>query len=131
MMAEAVRVNVQRIGRETTTLEEDIARAEFVAKLMDAQFEVGGIKFGLDALIGLIPVAGDLISTGIGFYPLLIARKHGLGRVVVARMLMNLGVDFLAGAVPLVGDAFDVVIKANLKNVELLKRAVEKRELRG
>ncbi len=129
-MTEAVRVNVQRVSPQASSLEADIERADFVAKLMDAQFDVAGVKFGLDALIGLIPVAGDVVSTAIGLYPLIIARKHKLGRVVIARMAMNLGVDFLVGAIPLVGDAFDVVMRANLKNVELLKKAVAKRQLR-
>lgn len=123
MMADAVRVNVQRVQRQTTTLEEDVVRAEFIARLMDSQFEVGGVKFGLDALVGLIPVAGDLITMSIGLYPIFIARKHKLGRMIIARMLMNLGVDFVAGAVPVVGDALDVMVKANIKNVELLKKA--------
>ncbi|MBC7782605.1 MAG: DUF4112 domain-containing protein [Burkholderiales bacterium] len=127
-MMEATRVNVRRVDRPVGELAADIQRARAMAKLMDSQFEVAGVKFGMDSLIGLLPVAGDAVSFAIGLYPILIARKHGLGRVVVGRMLLNLGVDFLAGAVPVVGDVVDVMVKANLKNVELLERAAEKRD---
>jgi hypothetical protein len=126
---EAIPVEVRRTEPTTTNLATDIARAETIAKLMDSQFEIAGIKFGADALIGLIPVAGDAITTIIGMYPLMIARKHNLGGVVIGRMLLNLGIDFAVGSVPLLGDAFDVWSKANLKNVALLKKAAEKRKL--
>jgi hypothetical protein len=68
-------------------------------------------------------VAGDLIALTVGTYPIYLARKHGLGRTVIARMWANLAVDFVGGLVPIVGDAFDVVYKANLKNLKLLEDA--------
>ena len=122
-MTHTIPVDVRRIAPAVDSLEADIARAEQLAKLMDGQFTVGGVSFGLDSLIGLVPVAGDAISAFIGLYPVFLARKHKLGRIVVARMLANLGIDFLAGAVPVAGDVFDVFVKANLKNVALLKKA--------
>jgi len=111
--------------REVFAQDLQIARA--ISRLLDSQFEVGGVKFGLDAILGLIPVAGDLISTAIGLYPIHLARKHRLGRLVVLRMLANLGADFLIGAVPLAGDAFDVFFKAHLKNYKLLESAARER----
>ncbi|MDB5326664.1 MAG: hypothetical protein JWM57_2233 [Phycisphaerales bacterium] len=125
-MAETIRVEAQRVPFTSNPAEDlaaDLRRAEVFAKLMDSQFDVGGVKVGLDALVGLIPVAGDAVSALIGLYPLYLARKHGLGKIVMGRMLMNLGVDFLAGSVPVAGDLLDVFVKANLKNVELLKKA--------
>ena len=125
-MAETIRVDAHRVpytANPADDLAADLRRAEIFGKLMDAQFEIGGVKVGLDAVIGLIPVAGDAVSALIGLYPLYLARKHGLGKVVMGRMLMNLGVDFLAGSVPVAGDLLDVFVKANLKNVELLKKA--------
>ncbi len=122
---ETIRVDVRRAQPITTDLASDIKRVEALAKLMDAQFEIGGVKVGADSLIGLIPVAGDAISFVIGLYPVMIARKHGLGRIVVGKMLMNLGIDFVAGAVPVAGDLLDVFVKANMKNLELLKKAAE------
>lgn len=123
----AIPVDVRRVASSRAELDADMARAEFVAKLMDSQFEIGQFKFGADALVGLIPVAGDAVSFFVGLYPVYLARKHGLGRIVIGRMLMNLGVDFVVGAVPVVGDVADVFHKANLKNLALLKNAVQKR----
>ena len=111
----------------TTTLDQDLAIAKTVAKLMDSQFEVAGIKFGLDSLIGLVPVAGDAAAFVIGMYPIYLARKHRLGKLIIGRMFMNLGADFITGAVPLVGDLLDVAYKANLKNYKLLEDAAAKR----
>lgn len=109
------------------TLEQDLATARIVAKAMDSSFEIGGIKFGLDAIIGMVPVAGDAVSLAVGLYPIFLARKHKLGKVIVMRMMANLGVDFVTGLVPVAGDAFDVLFKANLKNLKLLEDAASKR----
>lgn len=125
----AIPVDVRRVPSARAELDADLARAEMIAKLMDSQFQLGTFKFGADALIGLVPVAGDAISFAIGLYPVFLARKHGLGRVVVGRMLMNLGVDFVVGAVPLVGDIADVFHKANLKNLALLRKAAATRSI--
>lgn len=94
---------------------------------MDSQFEVGGIKFGLDAVVGLIPLVGDTLTALASLYPLYIARKHKLGQVLIARMAVNVGVDWLAGSVPLLGDLLDVGFKANTKNFRLLEEAIKKR----
>jgi hypothetical protein len=127
---EAIRVEARRVPAQPLDLEADIKRAETVAKLMDSQFQIGNIKFGLDTIIGLMPAAGDMATTAIGMYPIYIARKHKLGKAIIGRMIMNLGVDFVVGLVPLVGDAIDIFVKANLKNVALLKKAAEKQRLR-
>jgi hypothetical protein len=111
-------------------LEADLRRARQIAMLLDARFELAGIKFGMDAIVGLIPGVGDLLTTLVGAYPLYVARRHGLGRWVTARMAGNLALDFLAGAVPVVGDVFDVAFKANLKNLQLLEKAAEKHRRR-
>lgn len=112
---------------EPTTLEQDLVVAATIAKLMDSQFQIGPIKFGLDAVIGLLPVAGDAAAFVIGMYPIYLARKHRLGKLLVTRMFLNLGADFLTGAVPIVGDVLDVAFKANLKNLRLLQDAAAKR----
>jgi hypothetical protein len=127
---QAIPVDVRRVESPVSELEADIARAEMIAKLMDSQFDLGGFKFGADAIVGLVPVVGDAVSFAVGMYPVFLARKHGLGRVVIGRMLMNLGIDFVAGAVPVIGDAIDVLHKANLKNLALLKKALDKRQTR-
>ena len=113
--------------RPASALDADLRRAQWLATLMDAQFEVVGIKFGLDAIVGLVPGVGDTVAMLVALYPIHVARKHGLGRAVVARMAVNVGVDWLAGAVPLLGDLLDVGFKANLANVRLLEEAVARR----
>ncbi len=131
--ADTQHVSAKRVGAggslPSSTLEQDVEMARVVAKLMDSSFEVAGVKFGLDAVIGLVPVAGDAISLAIGLYPVFLARKHKLGKIVVMRMMANLGLDFITGVVPVVGDALDVLFKANLKNLKILEQAIEKRRL--
>jgi hypothetical protein len=126
----AIPVDVNRVrnaGRSAgSTLEADLAAARFVAQLMDSKFTIGGVRFGMDALIGLVPGVGDLVSLGVGMFPVYLARKHGLGKRVVGRMLANLALDFAGGAVPLAGDVFDVFFKANKKNLALFEKALAK-----
>lgn len=104
-------------------LEADLRRARALANLLDAQFEVMGFRFGLDALAGLIPIAGDLAAMLAGTYPILLVRKHGLGKRYEARMWANLAIDFVGGAIPLIGDVFDATYRANLKNFKILEAA--------
>jgi hypothetical protein len=95
--------------------ERDIRRAEQLALWTDRRF--------LDPVIGFVlPGAGDLIGALIGLNVVRIAAKHRLPKSTIARMLLNLSIDCLGGAVPVVGDVFDIIHRANVKNVELLKR---------
>jgi hypothetical protein len=107
-------------------LEGDLERVRKLANLLDTRFNVAGVRFGWDSLVGLIPVVGDTVTTLIGLYPLAVARKHRLGKWVQARMGMNLLGDWLVGLVPLAGDLFDLGFKANVRNLKLLEAAVEK-----
>ncbi|MGB7156480.1 MAG: DUF4112 domain-containing protein [Tepidisphaeraceae bacterium] len=126
-----IAVDVHRAGTllRPGELERDIERVRTLARLMDAQFEVAGVRFGLDALVGLVPVAGDIAAGLLGLYPILIAKKHNLSRVTRTRMAANLVLDLAVGAIPLAGDVFDVAFKSNLKNLALLEREVEKRKI--
>jgi hypothetical protein len=108
-------------------LQADLARARRLAHLLDQQFSLGGYRFGLDALVGLIPGVGDLLGALAGLYPLVVARRHGLGKVVQSRMALNLLIELGVGAIPVLGDAFDFGFKANVRNVELLERAAAKK----
>lgn len=122
----AVEVRRAREAALGSSLETDLERVRGLARTLDAKFEVAGIKFGWDAIIGLVPVAGDIAMAAIGTYPLYIAHKHKLGKFVRARMIGNLALDWVVGSVPLVGDLFDVAFKSHIKNARLLERAVEK-----
>jgi hypothetical protein len=97
-----------------------------LAKVMDTAFVVPGtrFRFGLDALLGFIPVVGDAVGAVIGTYILYTAAKLGVPKVVLARMLMNIGTDAVVGAVPLAGDVLDAAWRANAKNAALLEQAM-------
>src|SRR3989442_742611 len=88
-----------------------------------ANFSFAGIRFGLDAIIGLVPILGDSIALLIGLYPIYIAQQHHLGFFLRARMLLNLILDWIIGLIPIIGDAADVGFKANIRNAKLLRRA--------
>lgn len=109
-------------GERLPTVEE----LEFIARWMDSAFQVPGtnIRFGLDVLLGLIPGLGDTLTSFVSLYILQVARRHGVSRLTMARMGANIALDYVVGIVPVVGDAFDVSWKANLKNVELLRRHI-------
>ncbi|MGD9645914.1 MAG: DUF4112 domain-containing protein [Pirellulales bacterium] len=97
-----------------------------LANLLDTAFElpIVGWRIGIDPLIGLIPGFGDAITTVISLYIVVSALKLGAPRVVVARMLVNVVVDALLGAVPIVGDVLDVWYKANARNLALFERSL-------
>jgi hypothetical protein len=96
------------------------------ATLLDAAFGIPGtrIRFGLDALIGLVPGAGDAVAGLFSAAIIVQAARMGIPRVVLARMVFNALLDIVVGAVPFLGDLFDVGWKANLRNVRLLDRFV-------
>lgn len=100
------------------------ARMVLLARLMDSAFVIPGtrVRAGLDAVLGLVPGVGDLAAGAIGLFLVLQARELGASRWLQARMLGNLLLDTALGSVPLVGDAFDVLFKANLRNLKLLQK---------
>jgi Domain of unknown function (DUF4112) len=102
---------------------ERIARIDALATLLDTAFVLPGInvRFGLDALIGLVPGIGDAITTAMSLYIVHEARQLGAPRHVIIRMFGNVMIDGLIGAVPLFGDAFDVLWRANRRNMRLLQ----------
>jgi hypothetical protein len=100
-----------------------IARIDALATLLDTALVIPGtgMRFGLDALIGLFPVVGDIITTALSLFIVQEAYQLGAPGHVIARMLGNVALDGVFGAVPLVGDAFDVLWRANRRNVRLLR----------
>jgi hypothetical protein len=108
--------------------EERVARIDALATLLDTAFLVPGtnIRFGLDALIGLVPGIGDLVTTAMSLYIVNEARALGVPRLLLVRMLANVALDGFVGAVPVVGDAFDVVWRANRRNIALLRAHLDR-----
>jgi NAD/NADP transhydrogenase beta subunit len=104
-----------------------------LAKLMDAQFRIPGtdIRFGLDGIIGLIPGAGDLSTFAVSGYMLWIMAHNGASGYILARMAINILVDALVGAIPFIGDIFDIAFKANMRNLRLMQEHYQEGRHRG
>lgn len=98
-------------------------RARNVARVLDRSFRIPGtsIRFGLDPLLGLLPVGGDVIAALGSGYILYVAWRSGAPRPLIGRMLANVAVDTLVGSVPVLGDLFDAGWQANARNVALLE----------
>jgi hypothetical protein len=104
------------------------ARVEAMEKLLERSFHIPGTKipFGLDSVIGLIPVLGDVVTAAMGAYMVWEARNLGMSKWHLMRMAANVGVDTVLGAIPLVGDAFDLVFRSNSKNLRIIKKHLDK-----
>jgi len=104
------------------------ARVEAMERLLERAFVVPGINrpIGLDAIIGLVPIAGDLVGAAMGTYLIWEARRLGMPRWQLARMAGNLAVDAAVGAVPLAGDLFDWMFRANTRNLRIIIRHLDK-----
>jgi len=108
--------------------EASLARLATLAHFMDTAFVIPGInrRIGFDALIGLVPVIGDVAGMVISLFIVYEAKRLGAPRWLVARMGLNVAFDGLLGVVPLAGDLFDAAFKANRRNVRLLRRWMER-----
>lgn len=104
-----------------------LARARRLADLLDSSFRlpVVGYRVGLDGLVGLVPVVGEWVTALASLYLVYLGYRAGAPASTLVRMTLNVVVDFFVGSVPIVGDALDVVWKANERNVALLERHVE------
>lgn len=113
---------------DATEREATLDRLDRLSYLLDNSIRIPGTerRIGIDPLVGLIPVVGDLPTTGISAYIVLEAIRLGVPRATVARMLFNLAVDATVGSIPVVGDAFDAVWKANARNVALLESRLDR-----
>src|SRR6476661_9886037 len=94
-----------------------------LAYYLDDLFRIPGVgwRFGLDAVIGLIPNVGDTLTSFASFYILLAGVRYGVPKITLLRMAFNIGLDYIVGSIPLVGDAFDFIWKANKQNMELIR----------
>lgn len=106
------------------TQDRDVARLDALAKLLDNQFVIPftNWRFGLDAIIGLVPYVGDVAGFVISGFLLRTMIRKGAGPWLMLRMMGNFLLDAVVGVVPLIGDIFDIGFKANRRNVDLLKR---------
>jgi hypothetical protein len=96
---------------------------ENLSRYLDGLFRIPGTgwRFGLDALIGLIPNVGDTLTSVASFYILIAGVRYGVPKITLLRMAFNIGLDYLVGTIPFIGDAFDFVWKANKQNMDLIR----------
>jgi hypothetical protein len=108
--------------------QKEIDQLEIIARLMDAQFVIPGTKiyFGLDPVLGAIPVVGDKAGFMVALYMMYHAHKMGFQKHILAMMLANATIDYAAGSIPIIGDIFDVAFKAHMRNVRLMRKHAHK-----
>jgi hypothetical protein len=105
---------------------DSLARARAFTRLLDTAARGPGprLRVGRDPVLGLVPGLGDVAGAVLSGYLVLLAARAGASRVTIVRMLTNVAIDTVGGALPLVGDAFDVYWKSNSRNLVLLERTV-------
>lgn len=113
------------LGRDAQSVRR---RVEAMEKLLERSFTIPGTRqtVGLDALIGLIPIGGDVIAAAMGAYIVWEARNLGMTKGQLARMAGNVGFDWLIGLVPGVGDAADFFFRSNSRNLRIIRRHLDK-----
>lgn len=119
-------INFMNTLERLTTLN----RIRKLSRLMDTAIGIPGTKFriGLDPIIGLIPGAGDLISTSFSAYIIYLATRFGLPSKDIQKMILNIGLEAVVGTVPLVGDLFDAYYKSNIRNLAILEQHLQATE---
>lgn len=111
-------------SRSHGQLGRDLERARGLARLLDSAIRIPviGVRLGADALLGLVPGGGDAVAALLGAYPILLAVRHRLPHTLVLRLLGNMALDATVGAIPVIGDLFDIGFKSNLRNQQLIER---------
>lgn len=119
--------------KQQTPLPKGLRGMDYIARLMDNKFVIPGtnFRFGLDGLLGLIPGIGDLSTFAVSGYVVLLMARNGASGYVLARMILNIVIDAGLGAIPVIGDLFDFVHKANTKNMRLMQQYYVEGRYRG
>jgi hypothetical protein len=122
-MSTATGITTDFSARETV-----LRRIRRLSILLDSSITIPGTKFkiGLDPLIGLLPGAGDLVTTGLACYIVIEAHRLGAPASILLRMIGNVAIDALVGAIPVLGDIFDFAWKCNVRNMRLLEKFLDR-----
>ena len=106
--------------REVCQVEESL---ESLSRYLDGLFRIPGTgwRFGLDSIIGLVPNVGDTLTSLASFYILVAGVRYGVPKITLLRMALNIGIDYVVGSIPFIGDAFDFFWKSNQKNMDLIR----------
>ena len=117
------RSNVFELSRQKNKQIELEESLESLSRYLDdwVRIPVVGWRFGLDALVGLVPNVGDTLTSFASFYILIAGVRYGVPKITLLRMAFNIGLDYVVGAIPFLGDAFDFVWKANKQNIDLIR----------
>ncbi|MEQ9436592.1 DUF4112 domain-containing protein [Hyphomonas sp.] len=127
-VADAALMNVRlENGR---TVQEELRKLDTLARMLDSQFSVMGMRFGIDSVLGLVPVAGDVATGLAGTYSLFTAIRLKLHPLAIAHIGWNLLFDTVIGAIPLVGDVFDFFFKSNTKNFKVIEKHLTRKAKR-
>jgi hypothetical protein len=113
------------VGRDPASVRR---RIEAMEGLLERAFAVPGTnyRFGMDSIVGLVPVVGDVVTAAMGAWLVWEARNLGMSKFQIARMTGNVAFDTAVGFVPLLGDAFDFLFKSNTRNLRIVKRFLDK-----
>lgn len=113
------------LGRDPQSVRQ---RIEMMEQVLENAITLPGTRFrvGLDAIVGVIPVLGDLISAAMGAWIVWEARNLGLSRWQLIRMSSNVAVDTAIGAIPILGDAFDIMFRSNTRNLRIIRKHLDK-----
>jgi hypothetical protein len=113
------------MGRDPQSVRQ---RVEALELLLERSFHIPGTKIpvGLDSIVGLVPVLGDIVTAAMGAYMVWEARNLGMSKFQLMRMAANVGIDTALGAIPLAGDAFDFLWRSNSKNLRIIKRHLDR-----
>ena len=105
--------------------EEKLLRLKLLSKRLDDSIKIPGTnqKFGIDAIVGIIPILGDFIGVIFSAYIMYSGIKMGVSSKIVKKMAANIAIEFIIGSIPIIGDIFDALWKANKRNVELIEEA--------
>ena len=111
--------------------EEKLLRLKLLSERLDELTKIPGTnqKVGIDAIIGVIPILGDFVGAVFSTYIMYSGIKMGVSSKVVTKMAANIAIEFMIGWIPVIGDIFDVLWKANKRNVELIENATAEKQI--
>ncbi len=114
------RFGMSRQEKKQVEIEESL---ESLSRYLDnwIKIPIVGWRFGLDALLGLVPNVGDTLTSFASFYILIAGVRHGVPKITILRMAFNIGLDYVVGLVPIIGDTFDLFWKSNKRNMDLIR----------
>ncbi|MGV3481150.1 MAG: DUF4112 domain-containing protein [Sphingobium sp.] len=122
---ERIAQGLPQMGRDPASIRQ---RVEAMEAILERVFVIPGINrpIGLDSIVGLVPVVGDIVTAAMGAWIVWEARNLGMSKFQLARMAANVGIDTLLGAVPIAGDLFDFLYRSNSKNLRIIRRHLDK-----